>query len=256
MKNWFVLFLFPLFAMASCSSSRPSAEASAASVMNEPRAAETTVSPGFIFGYGDELSINVWRNEDLSSTVAIDPDGNISLPLIGSIRAVGMTVPKLRDCISEEFGRYVVDPHVVINISNIKSQRIFVLGEVLSQGSLSLDQNMMTWEAISRSGGFTDDANTDNVLLIRNDNGVPRATAVNMNLRKMLDNDGVFQNPFLQNCDIVYVPPRRIASVEKFMTRMNSIISPVISLERGIVMVPQVMDAILHGSAPGEIIVP
>ncbi len=255
MKKWQVCLFAPLLLGVSCSSTRPTADAPEPSIVSTVQAASAT-SYEFVLGYGDEISVNVWRNEDLSRSAAVDPDGNINLPLIGSIHAVGMTLPGLRDKIQGALAKYVVDPRVDVNASNIKSQKIFVFGEVFNQGSQNLERNMLAWEAISQSGGFTDDANSDNVLLIRRDNGAPRATVVNLNLKKMLDNDGVFQNPFLQNGDIVYVPPRKIASVERFMTRLNNILSPIISLERGIVMVPQVMDALIHGGSPSEIVVP
>lgn len=249
-----VIWVLPLMFIMSCSTSKivmdDSLEEEAVEVQKPP----PPPAP-FVFGAGDEIAITVWRHDDLSRNVMIDPSGNINFPLVGTIHASGMTVPQLQKTIADGLTKYVVDPRVDLNATTLRSQKIYILGEVKNPGSLALDEKMLVWEAIAKTGGFTTDANENNILLVRNEGGEPRVTAVNLNLKELLNDDGVFQNPYLQNGDILYAPPRRIADVERFMIRLNNILSPFVAAERGIILLPEVGDA-LQWKTGGDIIVP
>lgn len=252
---WRLIWLLPLLFIMSCSTPKVakdnSVEKEGANQQTEP-----SPSPAFILGPSDEMNISVWRNDDLNRNVQIDPSGNIYLPLVGKIHASGMTIPQLRQSVTSKLSKYIVNPNVDINMSTVRSRQIFILGEIRVPGSLPLgDQKMLVWEAIAKSGGFTTDANQKSVLLIRIKEGVPHTTALNLNIREMAANETTVQPIYLENSDILYVPPRRIADFERFMSRLNNIISPFISIERGIVLGPQVIDA-LQGKAVGEVIVP
>lgn len=253
-KYWGVIWVLPLVFIMSCSTSKivmdDSTEEEAVDLKPIP-----PPPPLFVFGAGDEVAINVWRHDDLSRNVMIDPSGNINFPLIGVVHASGMTVPQLQQRITEGLRTYIVDPRVDLNATTLRSQKVFILGEVHNPGSLALDEKMLVWEAIAKTGGFTTDANEDNILLVRNEDGVPKVTAVNLNMKKMLNDDGVFQNPYLQNGDILYAPPRRIADFERFMIRLNNILSPFVAAERGIVLLPEVGNA-LQWQTGGDVIVP
>ncbi|MDL1967044.1 MAG: polysaccharide export protein [Deltaproteobacteria bacterium] len=196
----------------------------------------------FILGSGDEIAINVWRHEDLKRTVQIDPSGNIYVPLAGKVEASGLTVSQLREKIASGLSKYLIDPQVDINVSSLKSRKIHILGEVESPGTFILDQKMLAWEAISQAGGFTADANEKGVLLVRNEKGAARVAA--LNIHDMLRTGKIYQDIHLRSGDIIYVPPSFIANLERFMQRFNNIITPFISLERGIIMAPEVEDVL------------
>ena len=209
----------------------------------------------FVLGPGDELAVNIWRNEELNRSVKVDPSGNIYVPLAGEIRASGLTVSQLREKAVSRLSKYIVDPQVDINVLTLRSRRVHVLGEVESPGTLSLNGEMLVFEAISKSGGFTVDANEENILLVRNEDNVIAATALNLNVKQMLENKSSYQDRRLRNGDIVYVPPKRIADVERFMRRLNNIIAPFVTIERGIVLGPEVIDALKGENEAGSVIV-
>jgi len=196
----------------------------------------------FTLGSGDEITFNVWRHEDLKRTVQIDPSGNIYVPLAGKVEASGLTISQLREKIASGLSKYLVDPQVDINVSSLKSRKVHILGEVRSPGTFILDQNMLAWEAISEAGGFTTDANEKGVLLVRNENGVARVAA--LNIHDMLKTGKIDQDVHLRSGDVIYVPPCFIANLERFMQRFNNIISPFVTLERGIILEPQAVDVL------------
>jgi polysaccharide export outer membrane protein len=208
----------------------------------------------FILGPGDEITINVWRNDDLNRDVQIDPSGNIYLPLVGEIKASGLTIAQLRGNITSKLSNYFYDPQIDINVLTLKSQKVHVFGEVQSPGTYTIDQNLFAWEAISKAGGFTSDANRKKVLLVRSKDGVPTVAA--LNIQDMLKKGKMVQDVYLRSGDIIYVTPSFIANLERFMSRFNTIISPFVSLERGIVLYPDARDVLRGEEDPNIIITP
>lgn len=210
-------------------------------------------SSPFILGSGDEITINVWRNDDLKRTVQIDPSGNIYVPLAGKVEASGLTIFQLKEKIASGLSKYLIDPQVDINVSSLKSQKVHILGEVKSPGTFILDQKMLAWEAISQAGGFTTDANQKEVLLVRNENGAARVTS--LNIHDMLKTGKIDQDIYLRSGDVIYIPPSFIANLERFMQRFNNIISPFVTLERGIIFAPEVEDVLRGKEDQKDIII-
>jgi polysaccharide export outer membrane protein len=200
----------------------------------------------FILGPKDEIAVNVWRNDDLKRTVQIDPSGNIQFPLVGELKASGLTIVQLREKMTVLLSKYIVDPQVDINVLNLKNLKVYVLGEVKTPGTFEWRNGMLAWEGVSQAGGFTKDANEENILLFRNEND--KAVIKSINLGGLLKGEKLTQDVFLRNGDIVYVVPLFIADVERFMNRLGNIISPIISLESSIVLYPQVRD-VLRGKS-------
>ena len=103
----------------------------------------------FSLGVGDELNITVWNNDELTSSVLIDPDGNIYLALTGKIKAEGLTIQQLREAITARLSEYIMNPMVGISITNLQSRKVHVIGEVNSPGTVTMKSRMRLWDAIS-----------------------------------------------------------------------------------------------------------
>lgn len=208
----------------------------------------------FILGPRDEITINVWRNDDLKRTVQIDPSGNIQFPLVGEMKASGLTVVQLREKLTQHLSRYLVNPYVDVSVSNLRNLKVHVLGEVKSPGTFEWRSGMMAWEGITQAGGFTTDADETNLLLVRNENGKVAIKA--LNLRQMLRGENLTQDVYLRNGDVVYVLPTFIANVQRFMTRLNAILAPITNLESGIILYPQARDVLQGKEGKSTTIVP
>jgi polysaccharide export outer membrane protein len=102
---------------------------------------------------------------------------------------------------------------------------------------------MSAWECISLAGGFNTDADQENILLVRGENGKTVIKAVNLKI--ILSGETLVQDIYLQNGDVVYVLPTAIADVQRFMTRLYNILSPIIGIESAIVLFPEARDILL-----------
>ena len=192
-------------------------------------------------GIGDEINVQVFRNTDLNRDVKIDNSGRISLPLIGLITAANLTPRQLEDAIEAKLSKYLVTPQVDVNVSNMKSRQYNVLGEVRLPGSFPLQRETLVFEAIANAGGFTNDANREDALLIRSENGKAVICAVNLDLE---NNSQDVSFAYLADRDIIYIPKSTIADVELFMKRLSNIIRPIIDIEWGIILGKDAADVI------------
>jgi len=208
----------------------------------------------FILGPGDEVAVKVWRNDDLARAVQVDPSGNIQIPLVGELKASGLTISQLREKLTLRLSKYIVDPQVDITVSNLKNLKVHVLGEVNSPGTFLWQANMLPWEIIAKAGGFNFDADQKNVLFVRSENG--KAFVKALNIRDMMKGGKLNQGDYLRNGDLVYVLPTFIANVQRFMTRFYSIINPLVTLESGIVLYPSARDVLRGKEITGGVIVP
>jgi len=197
----------------------------------------------FVLGYGDIIDITVWKREDLSKRILIGPTGVISYPFLGDVKVTGLTIHQLRDRIKSALAEYFKNPVVTVNITSNQSQKVFVLGEVRRPGVFQMAGPTFALEAISMAGGFTLDANENDVLLIRGakeNQPEPRL----LDLMASLEDGDIAQNAYLQPGDVLYIPTTTIASVDRLFQRVYNIIRPLFTIEYGIVLEPYAEEAI------------
>ncbi len=192
----------------------------------------------FILGVGDTIEISVYRQDDLQRTVKIDLSGRIMFPLIGDIEAADKSIFKLRDEIKERLSKYIIDPQVFVNVTTVQSQKIMVLGEVNNPGIFTLDSDVSVIEAIARAGGTTNDAKLKNVLLIRKEQ--EKLAMTSLNLKKAFKEGDISQNVSLINGDVIYLPAITIANISRYFSHIAQILGPIVNLETGMVLWPQV----------------
>ena len=125
------------------------------------------VTEDYIIGPEDILEISVWRNSDLSREVIVRPDGRISLPLIGDVKAVGRTTGELRDAITDKLGAYKENPTVAIIVKTINSYFFYVQGAVGGSGKLPLLSRTTIVQAITLAGGLAPDAVRSRIVIFR-----------------------------------------------------------------------------------------
>jgi len=200
--------------------------------------------PGVKLGYGDELNVSVWRNDDLSVTVKVDNSGAFTFPLVGQVEASGRTIGEIREDLTQKLSKYLVDPQVSVSPAVLRSQTAIVVGEVKTPGVLTIDHDIAMFEAVGRCGGFTDDADEGAVLLFRDEGDRPSIYLLNMTLGQKLGENTAGFNRYVQDGDVLYVPMSGMASVEQFMVRLDNILRPILNLERFIIFMPQVRDAV------------
>lgn len=121
-------------------------------------------------GIGDLILIEVYDEPDLTKEVRVLADGVISFPLLGQVRALGLTVKDLEREITRRLAeKYLVNPQVTVFV--MEFSQVFVFGEVKAPGSFSIHGRMTVFEAITLAGGFTEVANASKVRVIRQEGG-------------------------------------------------------------------------------------
>lgn len=117
-------------------------------------------------GPNDKVKITVFRHEDLSGEFTLDGNGFLSLPLIGEVRAAGLTARELEDELERRYGDgYLVDPKISIEILNYRP--FTILGEVKEPGQYPYEPGMTVIDAVAKAGGFTFRARQDRIYLRR-----------------------------------------------------------------------------------------
>ena len=124
-----------------------------------------------MIGPEDVLDINVWKEPDMTRVVPVRPDGKISLPLINDVQAAGSTPQQLAATVTEKLRKFITEPQVTVIVTQINSQRVFVVGEVLRAGAFPLIPGMTVLQALASAGGFTTFADVKKIHVMRLVNG-------------------------------------------------------------------------------------
>ena len=160
--------------------------------------------PEFIIGPEDGLSIDVWREPELTTAVVVRPDGKITLPLINEIQASGLTTKQLQDRIAQRLKDFVVSPVVTVMVKEIRSQSVTIMGEVSKTGVYPFGSPMTVVELIGRAGGFKEYAKTTKIRILRQEDG--RQIQFPFNYKDYIKGKNPEQNIVLKNDDTVIVP--------------------------------------------------
>ena len=170
----------------------------------EGEATRVSPAPTFYLGPGDVLEISVWKDEALTKQVVVRPDGMISFPLIGQIRAAGRTVEKLQADVQRRIGRYVPDAPVTVLVTEIGSPRIYVVGKVAKPGVYIMGHYLRVMQALAMAGGTTTFADRDDIMIIRNEQG--RQIIMKFNYDRVASGRDLHKNITLKPGDTIVVP--------------------------------------------------
>jgi polysaccharide export outer membrane protein len=139
--------------------------------IKEQQKPQTPADDPYVIGAEDVLDIYVWKENDLSRSLAVRPDGKISLPLVNDIQAAGLTPTQLAVLITIQLKSYVTNPQVTVMVKTINSRRVYVLGQVNKPGGITLLPHMTVLQAISSVGGLNQYANQKRIYVMRNAGG-------------------------------------------------------------------------------------
>lgn len=165
------------------------------------------VSPDndFVIGPDDVLAINVWKEPEVSQTVAVRPDGKISLPLIGDVVAGGLTPKQLEASIKVPLGSFLSAPDVTVIVHEVKSRRITVAGQVAKPGSYVLQTPMTALDAIAQAGGPLEYAKLKSIYVLRT-GPTGQSIRLRFNYKEVINGRNLSQNVQLEPHDTVVIP--------------------------------------------------
>jgi len=190
--------LLAVIVLAACASSSPPPA---------PASTAPEFSNEYRIGVGDTITVNVWRNTDLSVTVPVRPDGKVSVPLAGDVMVGNKTPEEVAAEITERLSTFIRDPYVTVIVSTMGSDeyrsRVRVTGAVQEPTSLPYRQGMTVLDVVLEAGGTTEFANEGGAVLFRK-NG----ERLDIRLNRILHKGDMSTNYTLQPGDVVTVPER------------------------------------------------
>ena len=160
---------------------------------------------GYQIGPGDVLNIEVWKDPVLTRLVAVLPDGKIAFPLIGEIVAEGRTISQLKKEIEGRLARYVQDAVITVEVRQMNSLHIYVLGRVNNPGRFILSANVTILQALAIAGGPNAFANRAQIRIFREEWGkTTRSPAFDYD--EVTAGRKIDTNILLQRGDVIFVP--------------------------------------------------
>lgn len=159
----------------------------------------------YIIGYTDVLSVSFWQEPALDREVTVGEDGMITLPVIGTIKATGLTTSELARNIVEQMTFYQSPiSQATVVVREFNSRAVLVSGQVIEPSRLSYEKIPDLWHVILDAGGPTDGADLSRVRIIRKVDG--ESEIIDVDLYSIIGEGDISKAPQLQPGDLVNVP--------------------------------------------------
>jgi polysaccharide export outer membrane protein len=163
-----------------------------------------SVEQGYIIGPGDVLDISVWKDEALTRSCVVRPDGFISFPLIGDVPAAGRTVVELKSAMEGKLNRFVPGVVLFIDVRQINSLVVYVIGKVNNPGRFILGVDVNVLQVLATAGGLNAFAKGRKIKIFRHGNN--ETTIFPFDYDEVVDGKHLEQNIHLRRGDVVVVP--------------------------------------------------
>ena len=161
----------------------------------------------YLIGPGDSVNIVVWRNPEVSLTVAVRPDGKITTPLVEDLAASGKTSTQLARDIEHALGKFIQQPVVMVIVTNFSGpygEQIRVIGEAAKPQALPYRLGMSLMDVLIAVGGITDFAAGNKASIIRTTDG--RQQQLGVRLDDLLKSGDISANVMMRPGDVLLIP--------------------------------------------------
>ncbi|AKH41718.1 polysaccharide export outer membrane protein [Altererythrobacter atlanticus] len=163
----------------------------------------------YVIGPLDELTIHVWRNDELGAKVQVRPDGRITTPLVPDMPAVGKTPTMLQEDVRLALSQYIEDPIVTVIVNEFAgtfSQQVRIVGASEKPASLPYRANMTLLDAMIAVGGLGEYASGNRAKLIRFDKSTGKQVEYALRLNDLLKKGDSKANVMLKPGDVIIIP--------------------------------------------------
>jgi polysaccharide export outer membrane protein len=173
----------------------------------------------FRIGPGDTVRVEVLEDPSLNREVLVLPDGSVSFPLVGALRAGGQTTTQLESALASALApNFATRPTVSVSVAGVAERElseaavidIYIMGEVENSGLIQVERGTTVLQALALSGGFTRFAATKRVQLRRTDPSTGRQTVYNIDYRAIEQGASNIGSSVLADGDVIIVPERRL----------------------------------------------
>jgi polysaccharide export outer membrane protein len=162
-----------------------------------------------VLGVGDQVAINVWENSNLNTEATIRPDGTITMPLVGDIKAAGETPTSLKTHIKAQVQNYVrlqAGTEITVAVRSWKSYRFTIQGEVARTGVFTSDQYVTVADALALAGGLSRFAKRSGILLTRRDPKSGQLRQIPLDYDSLASGKRPDMNIYVLPGDTIWVP--------------------------------------------------
>ena len=196
MMKQIALMLAAALALAGCATPTPPSAAALA-----------PVNPDYLIGPGDNVTVTVWRNPEVSSSVPVRPDGKITTPLVEDLPAAGKTSTQLARDIEQALGKFIQQPVVTVIVTNFVGNygdQIRVIGQAARPQALPYRRDMSLMDVLIMVGGITEFAAGNKASIIRNVDG--KQEKLNVRLDDLIKEGDISANMPMRPGDILVIP--------------------------------------------------
>jgi polysaccharide biosynthesis/export protein len=159
--------MFALFLLSSAAAAQTPNGGTPTGTAGRTTPAAADVAADYRLVAGDKLRIEVYKDNQLSQSVQVRPDGKITLPLVGDIPAAGRTSLELREAITGSLTTYITNPTVTVIVVETEPPLVYVMGEVNDPGPQPIKGQLSVLQALAMAGGFKDFAKTKDITIRR-----------------------------------------------------------------------------------------
>ncbi|WP_370663574.1 XrtA/PEP-CTERM system exopolysaccharide export protein [Massilia agri] len=196
MMKQIALMLAAALALAGCATPTPPSAAALA-----------PVNPDYLIGPGDNVTVTVWRNPEVSSSVPVRPDGKITTPLVEDLPAAGKTSTQLARDIEQALGKFIQQPVVTVIVTNFVGNygdQIRVIGQAARPQALPYRRDMSLMDVLIMVGGITEFAAGNKASIIRNVDG--KQEKLNVRLDDLIREGDISANMPMRPGDVLVIP--------------------------------------------------
>jgi polysaccharide export outer membrane protein len=164
----------------------------------------------------DKIEVQYRYTPEYNTQASVQPDGYVSMPLVGEVKLAGLTLAQAAAAISQKASARLTDPDVIVLLKEYVKPFLTIAGEVTKPGRIEIHGEITLVEAIALSGGFKDSARRTQVLLLRKT--APDMAAVKVyDVRKMMSPQGIREDVTLQPGDMLVVPRNNLSKIEPYV---------------------------------------
>jgi polysaccharide export outer membrane protein len=173
-------------------------------------------NPRYRLRKGDTFDLDFAFSPELNQTVAVQPDGYVTLKGVGSIFVDGQTVPELTETLKAAYAKILHDPVIAIALKDFEKPYFIASGQVAKPGKYDIRSDLTVTEAVAIAGGFNNQAKHSQVVLFRPvSSGGYEAKIINV--KKLLASRNLSEDIRLQPGDMLYVPQNAFSRIRPFI---------------------------------------
>jgi polysaccharide export outer membrane protein len=176
----------------------------------------STRNPRYELQPGDVLEVNYRYTPEFNQTVSIQPDGFVSLNLIGDVALAGITLTAAQAMLTEKSSSRLREPEISLVLKEFVKPHFFVAGEVAAPGRFELRGPVSALQAVAMAGGLKQSAKHSQAILYRRQSG-ETAEAHLVNLKHISTPAGIREDVEIRSGDVLFIPQSRVSKVERFV---------------------------------------